>query len=395
MMAFSHLQTDLTTLAHDCLLRKRVVVEDDYDGVIKVQGKHYLNFSSNDYLGHRQHQDILQSYVEGLSRYGAGSGASPLVTGQTQCHQALEDHLAASLQREAVLLFSSGFAANQALCQALLSAGDTVITDKLMHASFIDAAMHSPAQFLRFKHNDMQHAAAQFNKAQSTQADNPSGSTLCVSEGVFSMDGDSANVTELLTLCQEHNAWLMLDDAHAFGVTGETGLGSVEVFGLTQEQCPIIMGTFGKAIGTGGAFIAGSQVLIDFLINKAKHYIYSTAFSAAQAKATLTSIMLMQEGSARRQLHDNISYFKMLAAAQDLPIIASDSAIQPYLVNDPGKALTASDTLKSLGLWVNAIRTPTVPKGEDRLRITLSALHQPKDIESLVDGLVMMRAKLG
>ena len=386
-MAFSHLPTELTTLAHDCLLRKRVVVEDDYDGVIKVDGKHYLNFSSNDYLGHRQNQDILQSYVEGLSRYGAGSGASPLVTGHTQCHQALEDHLANALNREAVLLFSSGFAANQAVCQALLSAGDTVITDKLMHASFIDAAIHSPAQFLRFKHNDMQHAQAQFSKA--------SANTLCVSEGVFSMDGDSADVSSLQHLCEQHDAWLMLDDAHAFGVIGESGLGSVEAFNLTQAQCPIVMGTFGKAIGTGGAFIAGSQVLIDYLINKAKHYIYSTAFSAAQAKATLTSIELMQQGSTRAQLHANIEYFKMLARAQDLPIITSDSAIQPYLINDPAKALKASDMLKGLGLWVNAIRTPTVPKGQDRLRVTISALHQHKDIESLVDGLVMMRAKLG
>jgi 8-amino-7-oxononanoate synthase len=391
MMAFSHLQTELTRLAHDCLLRKRVVVEDDYDGVIKVDGKHYLNFSSNDYLGHRQNQDILQSYVEGLSRYGAGSGASPLVTGHTQCHQALEDHLANALNREAVLLFSSGFAANQAVCQALLSEGDTVITDKLMHASFIDAAIHSPAQFLRFKHNDIQHAETQFSKA----SENASGNTLCVSEGVFSMDGDSADVSALQQLCEQHDAWLMLDDAHAFGVIGETGLGSVEAFNLSQDQCPIVMGAFGKAIGTGGAFIAGSQVLIDYLVNKAKHYIYSTAFSAAQAKATLTSIQLMQQGPARRQLHDNIDYFKTLAAVQGLPIIASDSAIQPYLINDPAKALKASDMLKSLGLWVNAIRTPTVPKGQDRLRVTINALHQQQDIESLVDGLVMMRAKLG
>ena len=391
MMAFSHLQKDLTALAHDCLLRKLVVVEDDYDSVIKVDGKHYLNFSSNDYLGHRQNQDILQSYVEGLSRYGAGSGASPLVTGHTKAHQALEEHLAGALNREAVLLFSSGFAANQAICQALLSSGDTVITDKLMHASFIDAAMHSPAQFLRFKHNDMQHAQTQFSKASA----NASGNTLCVSEGVFSMDGDSADVSALQHLCEQHDAWLMLDDAHAFGVIGENGLGSVEAFNLTQAQCPIVMGTFGKAVGTGGAFVAGSHVLIDYLINKAKHYIYSTAFSAAQAQATLKSIQLMQQGSARRQLHENIDYFKTLANAQDLPIIPSDSAIQPYLISDPAKALKASDMLKSLGLWVNAIRTPTVPKGQDRLRVTISALHQHKDIESLVDGLVMMRAKLG
>lgn len=386
-MAFEHLQDSLTLLANDCLLRRRIVLQDDYDGVIKVNDKHYLNFSSNDYLGHRQHQDILQSYVEGLSRYGAGAGASPLVTGHTECHQALENHLADSLNREAVLLFSSGFAANQAICQALLTQGDTIVSDKLMHASFIDAAMHSPAQLLRFKHNDIQHAHHQFTKA--------CGNTLCVSEGVFSMDGDKGDLAKLHALSAQHNAWFMLDDAHGFGVLGETGMGSVEAHGLTQDQCQIVMGTFGKAVGTGGAFVAGSQVLIDYLINTAKHYIYSTAFSAAQAKATLTSIELLQSGSARHKLHDNIQYFKTLAKAQDLPLLASDSAIQPYVIGEPAKALHASEFLKGLGLWVNAIRSPTVPKGSDRLRITLSALHQYKDIDALVDGLTMMRAKIG
>ncbi|MEN8822984.1 MAG: 8-amino-7-oxononanoate synthase [Glaciecola sp.] len=386
-MAFDHLQDALTILSNDNLRRRRTILQDDYDGVIKVDCQHYLNFSSNDYLGHRQHQDILQSYVEGLSRYGAGAGASPLVTGHSQCHQALEDHVADSLNREAVLLFSSGFAANQAICQALMYDGDTIVSDKLMHASFIDAAIHSPAQLLRFKHNDIEHANQQLTKA--------SGNTLCVSEGVFSMDGDKGELAALQTSSAQHNAWFMLDDAHGFGVLGETGMGSVEAANLSQDQCQIVMGTFGKAIGTGGAFVAGSQVLIDYLINKAKHYIYSTAFSAAQAKATLTSIELVKNGGTRHKLHDNIQYFKTLAKARDLPILESDSAIQPYLICDPAKALAASECLKQLGLWVNAIRSPTVPKGSDRLRITLSALHQEKDIDALVDGLTMMRTKIG
>lgn len=386
-MAFEHLQDSLQSLANDCLLRRRTILQDDYDGVIKVNDKHYLNFSSNDYLGHRQHQDILQSYVEGLSRHGAGAGASPLVTGYSQCHQALEAHLATSLKREAVILFSSGFAANQAICQALLNDGDTIISDKLMHASFIDAAIHSPATLLRFKHNDMHHAQQQLAKA--------TGHRLCVSEGVFSMDGDQGELDALQTLSAQHNAWLMLDDAHGFGVLGETGMGSVESANLNQDQCQIVMGTFGKAVGTGGAFVAGSQILIDYLVNTAKHYIYSTAFSAAQAKATLTSIELIQSGGARHKLLDNIQYFKTLAKAHDLPLLASDSAIQPYVIGDPAKALNASECLKGLGLWVNAIRSPTVHQGTDRLRITLSALHQYKDIDALVDGLIMMRAKIG
>jgi 8-amino-7-oxononanoate synthase len=376
-----------------CLLRKRTIIEDDYDGIIKVNGKYFLNFAGNDYLGLRHHQGVLQSYVEGLSKFGSGSGASPLVTGHSIEHNLLEDYLAEALNREAVLLFSSGFAANQTICHALLQKQDSVLCDKLMHASFIEGAASSAAQLTRFAHNDMAHAAAMCAKAQA-KASAQSG-LLLATEGVFSMDGDQGLLPDLAQLAQAHDAMLMVDDAHGFGVLGDNGFGSIEAFGLDQQAVPIVMGTFGKAVATSGAFIAGSQMLIDYLVNSAKHYIYSTAMSAANARATLTSLEVINQGEQRARLQHNITQFKNLAQQKGIALAPSDTAIQPVVVGDPALALKASEKLKSLGIWVTAIRTPTVPPGKDRLRITLSAIHQDKDIEALVDSLALTQDSLG
>lgn len=375
----------LTHKTQQDLLRTRYVAEDDYAGVLKVNGTAYLNFASNDYLGLRFDERVLQPFVEGLSKYGAGSGASPLVTGHSIEHARLESWLADKLGRNAVLLFSSGFAANHALCQALLQKNDVVVSDKLMHASFIEGAMVSEARLKRFAHNDVAHAQTLLEAIDKDSA------TLIASEGVFSMDGDTAPVPELVSLAQEHHAMLMLDDAHALGVLGDNGLGSVDAFGLTQADCPIVMGTFGKAVGTSGAFIAGSQDLIDYLVNHAKHYIYSTAMSAANARATLASLALIVAGEQRQRLQSNITRFRKGVARHDLPVLASQTAIQPYIVGSAEGVLQASNYLRALGVWVGAIRSPTVPKGSDRLRITLSAVHQDKDIDALIDALCLMR----
>jgi len=375
----------LTHKTQQDLLRTRYVAEDDYAGVLKVNGTAYLNFASNDYLGLRFDERVLQPFVEGLSKYGSGSGASPLVTGHSIEHARLEAWLAEKLGREAVLLFSSGFAANHALCQALLQKNDVVVSDKLMHASFIEGAMVSEARLKRFAHNDVAHAQTLLASVGQNSA------VLLASEGVFSMDGDTAPVPELVSLAQAHHAMLMLDDAHALGVLGEQGLGSVDAFGLTQADCPIVMGTFGKAVGTSGAFIAGSQDLIDYLVNHAKHYIYSTAMSAANARATLASLALIVAGEQRQRLQSNIARFRQGVARHDLPVLASQTAIQPYIIGSAESVLQASDYLRALGVWVGAIRSPTVPKGSDRLRITLSAVHQDKDIDALIDALCLMR----
>lgn len=384
MRGLSFLTEQLTERAEQGYLRERIAIDYERDGIIGVDGQHYLNFASNDYLGLRQHEGVLQAWVEGLAQYGGGSGASPLVTGYSRAHALLEQTIATQLNREAVLLFNSGFAANQALCQALLSEGGTVVCDKLMHASFIDGAMHSKAQLKRFAHNDLEHLTSILQKIDTE-------TRLIASEGVFSMDGDCGRLTELSKLAKQSESAFLLDDAHGFGVLGDNGLGSVEALSLSQEDCPIVMATFGKAIGTSGAFIAGSQTLIDYLVNFARHYIYSTALPPAQAVATMAAIDVMQNGEQRERLHTNIALFRQLAESEGLILADSISPIQPVIVGSPHAAKAMSEGLKQRGIWVPAIRYPTVPKGTDRLRITLSASHGEQDIQVLVDALVLVR----
>ncbi|GBL05254.1 8-amino-7-oxononanoate synthase [Glaciecola sp. KUL10] len=357
--------------------------------VMEVEGNYYLNFASNDYLGLGQQQDVLQSYVEGLSLHGAGSGASSVVSGYNKEHLALESFICEHTNKEAALLFSSGFAANQAICHALFASGfskpqeNLVISDKWMHASFVEAASSLQTPFKRFKHNDLEHLAYLLDSCPSN--------TLIASEGVFSMDGDEAPLSDMVNLLETsaftNRPWLMVDDAHAIGVTGNSGMGSCDASNPDRDQIDIVMGTFGKAIGTSGAFVAGSQALIDFLLNFARHYVYSTAIPAAVAKATLTSFKLMRDSDSRNLLHQNIALFKHKCLSRGIPLTDSASAIQPIILGNPELTLNCSLSLKALGIWVGCIRTPTVPKHTDRLRITLSAMHQEKDINALVDAL--------
>ena len=394
-MSFDFLSAALKTRAADSLLRKRVEVTNNIQAIIEVSGKHYINFSSNDYLGLSQNQDVLQSFAEGLSLYGASSSASSVVTGYSREHKLLEEDICEHTGMENALLFSSGFAANQALCQALFQTATPalksqdepkrmVLVDKLMHASFVDSAMQLNAErdnavFSRFRHNDMSHLASKL----ASDSD-----TLIVTEGIFSMDGDKGDIQGIQTTLakQESKAWLMVDDAHAIGCIGDNGMGSCD-FANAKQKIDILMGTFGKAIGTQGAFIAGSNTLVEFMVNFSKHYVYSTAMPAAQARATRTSLQIMREGRQRVALHQNITLFRKLASEAGLPVLDVDGPIQGIVIGDPVKAIALSEHLKSLGIWVNAIRSPTVPKNTDRLRITISALHQEQDIQALVDAL--------
>ncbi len=412
-MAFDWLEGRLSERAQQGYLRKRVCQQYEKDNIICIDGEHYLNFASNDYLGMRQHEGVLQSWVEGLAQFGGGSGASPLVTGHTQAHLALEAYIADGLNREAALLFNSGFAANQALCMALFNGATSqssgahlgidqatnnkhsgeIFADRLMHASFLEGAMATKAKLRRFRHNDLAHLSNLLEKVDNTS----NSDKLVVTEGVFSMDGDSAPLRDMAGIAKQHNAWLMVDDAHGMGVLGENGLGSIEAQALSQSDAPIVMGTFGKAVGTAGAFITGSQALIDYLVNFAKHYVYSTAMPPAQAVATLYSLTHIAADSSRTDaLNYNVAYFRERFSAQigndqngDLILANSSSAIQPIIVGSPDRALALSDALKSRGIWIPAIRYPTVPKGEDRLRITLSATHTQQDIDVLVDAIAL------
>ena len=373
-MAFEFIQQNLQHRQSTDLYRHRTLIEEQHGTEIKVAGRVYINFSSNDYLGMSSHGEVKSSWQQGLEQYGCGSGGSPLVTGYTQAHHALEAYLAEVTGREAVLLFNSGFAANSALCQALNQRDSTIVADKLSHASIIDGALSSAGALVRYKHNDMSHLEQKISQSGD--------SVLLISEGVFSMDGDCAPIDKLVHIASQHKAWLMLDDAHGFGVSGETGLGTSE--GFTQGQIPILMATFGKAIGTAGAFVAGSRQLIDYLVNQARHFIYSTAMPPAQATATLTSIQLIQQQpELRRQLTKNIVLFRHCAAEAGIPVLPSETPIQPVMLNQPERALEVSQKLKKQGFWVTAIRPPTVSSGSARLRITLSSAHTEVQIRQL------------
>ncbi|MGP9800935.1 aminotransferase class I/II-fold pyridoxal phosphate-dependent enzyme [Rheinheimera sp. NSM] len=359
------------------LLRTPVTLERYNGRLVVVAGKSYLNFCGNDYLDLATAAPVLQAYADGAAQFGAGSSGSPLVTGQHAVHQQLSDSLADWLGVERVLLFSSGFAANQAMLLTLSSKSDTLLLDKLSHASLIDAARHSDAGFKRFAHNDI--SALQLLLQQYEQP-------MVVTEGVFSMDGDSPNLTAMLALCHRYDAPLLLDDAHGLGVLGPEGKGTAAAQGIEQRELFCTMANFGKALGVGGAFIGGSKTVIDYIEQFGRHYIYSTALPPPLCAAVLKSIELCRADNWRRdKLHSNIALFRRLGA--DLPLLNSHSAIQGLVLGSSERAVAVSNQLKQQGIWLSAIRPPTVPQGSARLRITLSAAHTAEDITLLLQQL--------
>ncbi|MBG6244404.1 8-amino-7-oxononanoate synthase [Candidatus Symbiopectobacterium sp. 'North America'] len=342
------------------------------------QGQRYLNFSSNDYLGLSQHPAIIDAWQTGAMRYGVGSGGSGHVTGYTDAHAALEGELAQWLDYPRALLFVSGYAANQAVVAALMQGQDRILADKLSHASLQEAAAQSPATLRRFAHN--QPAALQ----RLFEGDCP-GETLAVTEGIFSMDGDSAPLGALHALTQAHGAWLMVDDAHGIGVCGEQGRGSCWQQGVKPE---LLVVTFGKAFGVSGAALLCSESVADYFLQFARHLIYSTSMPPAQVCALRAALSCIQQGDALRdRLGRHIAQFR--AGAGDLPftLMSSHSAIQPLIVGDNAAALRVAQRLRERGLWVSAMRPPTVPPGSARLRITLTASHTDDDIARLLAAL--------
>lgn len=363
------------------LLRVRQQVDSPCGVMLQWQGKSLLNFCSNDYLGHANHPLVKKAFVDAAETWGVGSAASHLISGHTREHQALEDELAAMLGVEAALVFSTGFMANTGIISALLSASDAVFEDRLNHASLLDGGLQSGARFNRYTHNDTE---ALSNKLARVEARHK----LIVSDAVFSMDGDIVSLPELLACADQHDAWLMIDDAHGFGVLGEKGLGTPEFFSVAHKQVPIYMATLGKAIGTFGAFVAGSRELIDYLVQFARPYVYTTAMPAAIAAATRASLSLLQTESWRREkLRELTEHFRLRAEQAGLSLMPSITPIQPLLVGDSEKALRLSAALREKGFWISAIRPPTVPENSSRLRITLSAEHRVEQIDALVDAL--------
>lgn len=342
---------------------------------LELGGQRYLNFSSNDYLGLSRHPDIIQAWQRGAARYGVGSGGSGHVTGYTDAHARLEQQLADWLGYPRALLFISGYAANQAVVAALTQAGDRILADRLSHASLLEAAAHSPATLRRFAHND--------DNALRQLLDKPvEGQTLAVTEGVFSMDGDTAPLPQLHALCRERGAWLMVDDAHGIGVLGDEGRGSCWRQGVRPE---LLIVTFGKAFGVSGAAVLCEQPLAEYLLQFARHLIYSTAMPAAQACALSAALNCIRQGEARRAaLRRNIDRFRAGCDAMSFRLMDSHCAIQPLVVGDNARALSLMTRIREQGLWVSAMRPPTVPPGSARLRITLTAAHRPEDIEQLL-----------
>lgn len=353
--------------------------------LVQIDGRDYLNFSSNDYLGLAQNHNVAEALQQAAAKWGVGSGASHLINGHSAEHQLLEEELAAFTGRERALLFSTGYMANLGTIQALVGKGDVVLQDKLNHASLLDAGLASGARCQRYRHSDLNHLEQLLQKP-ALQA--PNGRRLIVTDGVFSMDGDVAPLQSLAELAAAHNAWLMVDDAHGLGVLGATGAGCAEAAGLSVEQLPILMGTLGKAFGTFGAFVAGSAALIDTLIQFARPYVYTTAMPPAVAAASRASLQQVRSGADKRQrLQRNIDQFRRGAHALNIPLMASDTAIQPVVLGDEARTLKVAAQLKQKGFLVGAIRPPTVAVGVCRLRVTLSAAHTHEHIEQLLQQL--------
>lgn len=370
------------------LYRQRPLLASPQAPEVTVDGERLLAFSSNDYLGLANHPEVIEALRDGAARWGAGGGASHLVIGHGEPHHALEEALAAFTGRPRALLFSTGYMANLAAITALVGQGDSVLQDRLNHASLLDGGLLSGARFSRYLHNDAASLATRLDKA--------GGNTLVVTDGVFSMDGDLADLPALCATARARDAWVMVDDAHGFGVLGGQGGGIVEHFGLGMDDVPVLVGTLGKAFGTAGAFVAGSEALIETLIQFARPYIYTTSQPPAVACASLKSLALLRsEGWRREHLNRLITRFRQGAAAIGLDLMDSPTPIQPVCIGDSARALRLSALLRARGLLVGAIRPPTVPAGSARLRVTLSAAHSEAQVDRLLEALAAAWRELG
>jgi 8-amino-7-oxononanoate synthase len=389
------LRSALDEVVHQHLYRRRRVTEPLMGARLRVDGRELLGFCSNDYLGLSHHPQVIEALVQAAQR-GVGSGASHLVSGHSAEHHALEEELADFVGRERAVLFSTGYMANLGVIGALVGRRGLVVEDRLNHASLIDAGLLSGAKLLRYAHADTVAAESAFGAARKGAAvsDATRGQRVLATDGLFSMDGDLAPLPELARIAAAKNAWLVVDDAHGLGVLGASGRGIVEYFGLSVREVPVLVGTLGKAFGTFGAFVAGDAALCEWLIQKARTYIYTTALPPALAAATRQALALAVAESWRRErLRSHVATFRKEALGMGLQLMNSDSPIQPLLLGSAERALAASRALEDLGLWVAAIRPPTVPKNSARLRITFSAAHDSADIARLCEALTDLKRR--
>lgn len=366
------------------LTRQRVLIEKGNQTFLTYGEHAYLNFSGNDYLGLANAPEVISAWQEGLSLFGAGSGASPLVTGYSAPHANLETQLAEWLGFDNAVLFNSGFSANQAVLFSLLQADDVLLQDKLNHASLMEAGMHSPAQMRRFVHNDCQQLETLLSKSDKN--------TLVVTEGVFSMDGDCAPLQTIAQLTSQPHHWLMVDDAHGCGVLGESGRGSCDLAGIQPD---ILVVTFGKAFGLSGAAVLCNEECADFLSQFARHHVYSTAMPPAQAHALSQALFLIQTQEWRREKLLELGA-ELESQLQSTPgLVHTQTPIKPFIIGDAEQTVRVAEQLRQQGIWATAIRPPTVPVGSARLRITLSANHSVEHITQLSTSLMSIMDNLG
>jgi len=375
------LQARLIQRRADNLYRQRHLLQSAQNSIVQVDGKTCVAFCSNDYLGLASHPAVIDSLRRGVETYGVGSGASHLIYGHSQEHHALEEELAAFTGRPRALLFSTGYMANLGTIRALVDKGDHVFEDRLNHASLLDGGLASSARCQRYKHLDTSDLARRLAKTEG-------GRKLVVTDGVFSMDGDLAPLPKMAEICRQYNGWLMVDDAHGFGVLGENGGGLAELYQLDVEELPILVGTLGKGFGTFGAFVAGSEALVETLIQYARTYIYTTALPPSVAAATRISLkILRREGWRREKLQSLIDRFRSGISDLGLELMDSSTPIQPVVLNDDALCQQMGERLRDRGFLVGAIRPPTVPVGSARLRITLCAEHTEAQVDALLDGI--------
>ena len=375
----------LQALREQNLFRERRLLQSAQGVEIDVDGESLLAFCSNDYLGLAADARVVKAMQQGATQYGVGSGASHLVTGHSTPHHALEEELADFVGAERALVFSTGYMANLGILASLMGRGSLIVEDKLNHASLIDAARMARADSRRYAHGDMERVEQLLQEKSSSR--------LIATDAVFSMDGDLAPLPKLVALARKYDSWILADDAHGIGTLGAHGRGSFNHFGIELADPIIYMGTLGKAFGTFGAFVAGSDVLIETLLQTARTYIYTTALPPAVAEATRESLRIVKSEDWRRErLAELISRFREGVEQIGLDLMPSETAIQPIVLGSEEAALAATSRLRDLGILVPAIRPPTVPRGTARLRITFSALHEMRHLDRLLDALASLKA---
>ncbi len=380
-MIWNELENGLTDLEREGLKRVRRTLEAPCGPLARVDGRDLISFCSNDYLGLANDPKLIEAACAGAKKWGVGSGASHLVSGHLSPHEELEQELATFTGFPRALLFSTGYMANLGIIVALVGRGDAVFADKLNHASLIDAVQLSRADHERYPHGDL-------DALERLLAASKAKRKLILTDAVFSMDGDLAPLPELLQLAERFDAWLVIDDAHGFGVLGEHGCGSLSHFDIPANPRILYMGTLGKAAGAAGAFVAASDTVVEWLLQRARTYIFTTGSSPVISCALLASLTLIREGDERRrQLRRLTLRLQNGLSGTRWQLMRSPTAIQPVIIGDNHETLQVALALFGRGLWVPAIRPPTVPKGTARLRVSLSAAHSEAHVQLLVDAL--------